>query len=140
MHRSKPRTDLLNDLISPRKQRGRHIEPEGLRGFQVNHQLVFGRRLDREVGGLLALEDAIDVAGRAPIGVDRIRPPAEPRPYPQSRERTEDERSFVDEHERAVRYSRKACSQLLMRLQSEGPDPYAVVIPVRILTRIPRRH
>src|SRR6202048_3502687 len=67
VHRSKPRTDLLNDLISPRKQRGRHIEPEGLRGFQVNHQLVFGRRLDREVGGLLALEDAIDVAGRPPV-------------------------------------------------------------------------
>jgi hypothetical protein len=49
--RSKPRTDLLNDLISPRKQRGRHIEPEGLRGLQVDHQLVFGRRLHREIGG-----------------------------------------------------------------------------------------
>jgi hypothetical protein len=49
--------------------------------------------------------------------------PMDERWYPQSRERTEDERSFVDEHERAVRYSRKACSQLLMRLQSEGPDP-----------------
>jgi hypothetical protein len=36
---------LLNDLISPREQRGRHIEPEGLRGLQVDHQLVFGRRL-----------------------------------------------------------------------------------------------
>jgi hypothetical protein len=49
--------------------------------------------------------------------------PMDKRWYPQS---TEDERSFVDEHERAVRYNRKACSQLLMRLQSEGPDPYAV--------------
>ena len=66
--------------------------------------------------------------------------PMDKRWYPQSRERTENERSFVDEHERAVRYSRKACSQLLKRLQREGSDPYAVVIPVPVLSRIPRRH
>jgi hypothetical protein len=30
--------------------------------------------LHRKVGRLLALEDAIDVAGRAPIGVDRSGP------------------------------------------------------------------
>ena len=42
---------LLYDLISPCEQRGRHIEPEGLRGLQVDHQLVFSRRLHREVGG-----------------------------------------------------------------------------------------
>jgi hypothetical protein len=66
--------------------------------------------------------------------------PMDKRCYPQSRERTEDERSFDDEHERAVRYSRKACSQLLIRLQSEGPDPYAIVISVRILSRIPTRY
>jgi hypothetical protein len=34
----------------------------------------------------------------------------------------------------------EACFQLLKRLQREGPDPYAVVIPVLILSRIPRRH
>ena len=37
-------------------------------------QLVLGRRLHRQVGWLLALEDAIDVAGRAPVLVDEIRP------------------------------------------------------------------
>ena len=36
--------------------------------------LVLGRRLHRQVGRLLALEDAIDVAGGAPVLVDRIRP------------------------------------------------------------------
>jgi hypothetical protein len=30
--------------------------------------------LHRQVGGLLALEDAVDVAGRAPVLVDVIRP------------------------------------------------------------------
>jgi hypothetical protein len=42
---------LLNDLISPREERGWHIEPEDPRGLQVDHQLVAGRRLYREVGG-----------------------------------------------------------------------------------------
>jgi hypothetical protein len=65
---------LLYDLISPREQRGRHIKPEGLRGPQVQHQFVLGRRLHWEVGGLVAFEDAIDVAGRAPVRVDQIRP------------------------------------------------------------------
>ncbi len=39
----------------------------------IDYQLVLGRRLNRQVGGLLALENAIDLAGRAPEGVDRIR-------------------------------------------------------------------
>ena len=44
------------------------------RGLEVDDQLVLGRRLHRQVGGLLALEDAIDIAGGAPEWVDRIRP------------------------------------------------------------------
>ena len=36
--------------------------------------LVLGRRLHRQVGRLLALEDAIDIAGRAPVLVDEIGP------------------------------------------------------------------
>ena len=52
----------------------RHVEAERLGGLEVDHQLVFGRRLHRQVGRLLALEDAVDVAGRAPILVDDIGP------------------------------------------------------------------
>src|SRR5262249_15158467 len=40
--------------------------------LQVDHELVFGRRLYRKVGRLLALEDAIDVARRGPVLVDAI--------------------------------------------------------------------
>jgi len=47
---------------------------ERFRGLEVDDQLVLGRRLHRQVGGLLALEDAIDIAGGAPEWVDRIRP------------------------------------------------------------------
>jgi hypothetical protein len=42
--------------------------------FRVDHQLELDRRLHRKIGRLLALEDAVDVGGRAPVLVDSIRP------------------------------------------------------------------
>ena len=48
--------------------------PSALAVLRLIDQLVLGRRLHRQVGGLLALEDAVDVAGRAPVLVDPIRP------------------------------------------------------------------
>jgi hypothetical protein len=51
----------------------------------------------------------------------------------------DDDQRFVAEHDRGVRRNREACFQLLQRLQREGTDPYAVVIPVPVLPRIPRR-
>jgi len=60
---------------------------------------------------------------------------AEPQPMPCT---PDDDQYFVAE-ERGVRHNREACFQLLKRLQREGPDPYAVVIPVPVLPRIPRR-
>src|SRR5262249_38896147 len=50
-----------------------HVKRERLSCFQIDHQLVLGRRLHRQVGRLLALEDAIDIAGRTPALVDEIR-------------------------------------------------------------------
>ena len=57
----------LDHLVGAGEQRGRHREPERPGGFEIDHEFVLGRRLGREVGGLLALEDAIDVTGRAPV-------------------------------------------------------------------------
>ena len=37
------------------------VEAERLRGLEVDHQLVLGRLLHRQIGRLLALEDAIDI-------------------------------------------------------------------------------
>ena len=48
--------------------------PSALAVLRLIDQLVPGRRLHRQVGRLLALEDAIDVAGRAPVLVDEISP------------------------------------------------------------------
>ena len=65
---------LLDHLIGTGKHRCRQVEAERLGRLEVDHKLVLGRRLHRKVGGLLALEDAVDVAGRAPILVDLISP------------------------------------------------------------------
>ena len=51
-----------------------YVEAERLCGLEINRQIVLGRRLHRQVGRLLALEDAVDVAGGAPVLVDVIRP------------------------------------------------------------------
>ncbi len=48
--------------------------PSALAVLRLSTSLVLGRRLHRQVGRLLALEDAVDVAGRAPVLVDVIRP------------------------------------------------------------------
>jgi hypothetical protein len=50
------------------------FEAERLGGLEVDHQLVLGRRLHRQVGRLLTPKDAIDVGCRAPVLVDEIGP------------------------------------------------------------------
>ena len=53
---------------------GGMVKPQRLGGLEVDDQLVLGRRLHRQVGRLLALEDAINVAGSAAKLVAKIRP------------------------------------------------------------------
>ena len=53
---------------------GGTVRPSALAVLRLIDQLVLRRRLHRKVGRLLALEDAIDVAGRAPVRVDEIGP------------------------------------------------------------------
>ena len=51
----------FNHLVGAGEQRWRHVEAERLCGLEIDHQLELGRLLYRQVGRLLALEDAADV-------------------------------------------------------------------------------
>src|SRR5262245_6637434 len=63
---------LFEHLVGAGENRRRHIEAVGLRGLQIDHQLVLRRRLDREVSGLFTFKDAVDVAGRLSVLLDLI--------------------------------------------------------------------
>src|SRR5262245_14968644 len=60
-------TPLFDHLVGAGEQRLRHCQAKRLRGFEINHQLILGRGLHWQIGRLLALEDAIDITGRAPV-------------------------------------------------------------------------
>ena len=64
----------FDHLVGAGEYRRRHDEAERLRGLEIDHQLVLGRRLHRKVGGLLALQDTINVASGAPIGLAALAP------------------------------------------------------------------
>ena len=69
-----PRCHSFDHFVGGREQVVRHGEAERPGSLEVEDQLELGRRLNRQVGRLLALEDAIDAAGRLPVLVDVIRP------------------------------------------------------------------
>ena len=56
---------LFDNLIGAGEQRRRDFEAQRLGGSQVDHQLIFGRRLHGEVCGLLALENPPPAAAAA---------------------------------------------------------------------------
>jgi hypothetical protein len=62
----------FNDLVGAGEYGCWNVDAQRPGGLHVDHKLVFGRSLDRQVSRLFALEDAIDVAGRAPILVEKI--------------------------------------------------------------------
>jgi hypothetical protein len=56
---------LLDHLVDAGEQCRRNVEAERLGSVEVEHHL--DRRLHRQVGGLLAFEDGVDTACRAPV-------------------------------------------------------------------------
>src|SRR5713101_7054140 len=65
---------LLNDLIRPEQERLRNRQPEGLGGFEVDHQLELLRPLDRQLGGLRTVQDLRDEDARPAKGLSETGP------------------------------------------------------------------
>src|SRR5262249_57605822 len=62
----------LDHLVGAGEHARRQLKAERLCCLEVDDQLVLGGRLYRQIGRLLALENAIDVAGCAVLLVDLI--------------------------------------------------------------------
>src|SRR5262245_54484523 len=67
-----PSTPSFDHLVRAGEQSGRDFDAERPRGFEVEHQLELDGGLDRKLARLLALEDAVDVAGRPPIIIEHV--------------------------------------------------------------------
>src|SRR5262245_64353728 len=65
---------LFDHLVGAGEYCRRNGEAQRLRGLEVDRELVLGRCLHRKIARLLAFKDAIDIAGRLPVLVDKIRP------------------------------------------------------------------
>ena len=60
---------LFNYLIRERNQPRRNSKSERFGGLKINHEFVFGRLKDRQVGRLRTVEDLSDVGAGVSVGV-----------------------------------------------------------------------
>src|SRR5262249_46346953 len=64
----------LDHLVGASEHARWHFDAERLGCFEGEHLLGLRRRLYRRIGRLLTLQDAVDVAGGAPVLMDVIMP------------------------------------------------------------------
>src|SRR5712691_11358073 len=71
--RAAPIVVSLNHLICAQENRARDREAEHLGSLEVDNEVERGGLLDRQRGGLRALEDLVHVGGRAPLQLKSVR-------------------------------------------------------------------
>src|SRR5438309_304014 len=62
--RRSPLSISLDHLVGSYKQAGWDGQAKHLRRFEIDHRFKFGRRLHRQIGGLVAAQDAVDIGRR----------------------------------------------------------------------------
>jgi hypothetical protein len=55
----------FDHLVGGREKRRWDGQAKRIGGFEIDHELVFGWRLDRQIGRFLAFEDTINIRGSA---------------------------------------------------------------------------
>ena len=60
---------LFNHLVRERNQPRWNGESERFGGLKIDHEFVFGRLKDRQIGRLRAFEDLSDVSARVSVGI-----------------------------------------------------------------------
>src|SRR5262245_11291986 len=60
---------LFDHLVGAATDGQRHFEPDVPGSLEIDYQFVFRRSLHRQIGRLLAFEDAVDIAGRTAVVV-----------------------------------------------------------------------
>src|SRR5207244_10926867 len=68
---------LFDHLVGTGEQRRRHREAKRLSSLEIDRQFILRWRLHGQVGGLLTLENAVDIAGRAAERIDHYGPVAD---------------------------------------------------------------
>jgi hypothetical protein len=63
---------LFDHLVGANEKRLRHGQAERLGGLEIDHQLELGGGLIRQLAGLLAAKDAVDVGRWLPININII--------------------------------------------------------------------
>src|SRR5262245_30647923 len=60
---------LFDYFVRDREHARWNRQTERLGGLEVDHEFKLGRLRDRQIGGLLAFQNAADIDARLPIGV-----------------------------------------------------------------------